>query len=591
MSNANNQHRILYSSVSGKLYPLEKLLFCPNCRDGARIVSPSLQDSIVEIVSYYCPVILENYPSIDAASLNYRSSKAFECPECGNNLTIVTKGENNLFSFRCSYCRWSSSNPSGFCRYLSSCETGEEVKQLPSTLPSLTGDSYDDLVEKLMKMEKENNVTNAFQSLKKFYKEKRSKLSMKSSVQFSKKTGGSSSFISAHRNLPLGRASFNYGTRSWATGSSNSGRYKLKRNSQRNSSRNNRSMKGIWKVDDVEEWRKNINDNLAKPPKLDVPDIFEKGGKVNDKLESEKHLIAEKDISHLTCLHERLCYSLDQPIFRSKLFPQRKLLRVKCARRCRACVADGRPGILVQPEISPQHGDSSFRTSVGNWHKKQSLAWSYLPHLRIISFDNSMEEQAVILRLSNPTVFKSSPISGDYEVKFLPIENWIEAERQRLDEYSKLLDDFHLKNAEEKTVDNVESLETKKHEYRHRKKWLIDTVECLPKTNASLNLLSETVVLGAMEELPSLSLSKKKEKDSKEEASDDANADASVPAIVKKESTSVIIRLPLVESEHGKDSKLCASFVLHCVCEVPDTLNKAGKLEFAVPVHLLLNEV
>lgn len=45
-------------------------------------------------------------------------------------------------------------------------------------------------------------------------------------------------------------------------------------------------------------------------------------------------------------------------------------LRPRKSRRCRAELADGRPGILVKPKLNPLEGDSSLRTSHGQWWKK-----------------------------------------------------------------------------------------------------------------------------------------------------------------------------------------------------------------------------
>lgn len=45
-------------------------------------------------------------------------------------------------------------------------------------------------------------------------------------------------------------------------------------------------------------------------------------------------------------------------------------LRPRKSRRCRAELAEGRPGILVKPKLNPLEGDSSLRTGHGQWWKK-----------------------------------------------------------------------------------------------------------------------------------------------------------------------------------------------------------------------------
>lgn len=53
-----------------------------------------------------------------------------------------------------------------------------------------------------------------------------------------------------------------------------------------------------------------------------------------------------------------------------ELLPLPIPLRPRKSRRCRAELADGRPGILVKPKLNPLEGDSSLRTGHGQWWKK-----------------------------------------------------------------------------------------------------------------------------------------------------------------------------------------------------------------------------
>lgn len=45
-------------------------------------------------------------------------------------------------------------------------------------------------------------------------------------------------------------------------------------------------------------------------------------------------------------------------------------LRVRTSRRCRAELAEGRPGILLKPKLNPLEGDTSLRSGHGQWWKK-----------------------------------------------------------------------------------------------------------------------------------------------------------------------------------------------------------------------------
>lgn len=52
------------------------------------------------------------------------------------------------------------------------------------------------------------------------------------------------------------------------------------------------------------------------------------------------------------------------------LLPLEIPLRSRNSRRCRAELAEGKPGILVKPKLNPLEGDSSLRTGHGQWWKK-----------------------------------------------------------------------------------------------------------------------------------------------------------------------------------------------------------------------------
>ena len=54
----------------------------------------------------------------------------------------------------------------------------------------------------------------------------------------------------------------------------------------------------------------------------------------------------------------------------SDLLPLPVPLRPRKSRRCRAELAEGRPGILVKPKLNPLEGDTSLRTGHGQWWKK-----------------------------------------------------------------------------------------------------------------------------------------------------------------------------------------------------------------------------
>jgi len=68
-----------------------------------------------------------------------------------------------------------------------------------------------------------------------------------------------------------------------------------------------------------------------------------------------------------------LAYQMQpHPVDPSVLLPLPLALETRQSRRCRAELADGRPGILLKPKLNPQEGDSSLPTGHGQWHRKVS---------------------------------------------------------------------------------------------------------------------------------------------------------------------------------------------------------------------------
>lgn len=113
-----------------------------------------------------------------------------------------------------------------------------------------------------------------------------------------------------------------------------------------------------------------------------------------------------------------------------ELLPLPTPLRVRKSRRCRAELAEGRPGILLKPKLNPLEGDSSLRTGHGQWWKKDSSAIHVVPHIKVVQHEkisvvSTTEEKETfvvfLLQISNPTLsmvrlrLASSSYQGEYE--------------------------------------------------------------------------------------------------------------------------------------------------------------------------------
>mmetsp|Transcript_26936 Transcript_26936/g.56520 ORF Transcript_26936/g.56520 Transcript_26936/m.56520 type:complete len:531 (-) Transcript_26936:88-1680(-) len=79
-------------------------------------------------------------------------------------------------------------------------------------------------------------------------------------------------------------------------------------------------------------------------------------------------------------------------------------LRPRKSRRCRAELAESRPGILVKPKLNPLEGDSSLRTGHGQWWKKDSSAIEVLPRVRVSIGATDGTRHAFLITVSNPTL-------------------------------------------------------------------------------------------------------------------------------------------------------------------------------------------
>lgn len=82
------------------------------------------------------------------------------------------------------------------------------------------------------------------------------------------------------------------------------------------------------------------------------------------------------------------------PSTKAHLMPLTTPLRTRLNRRCRAELAEGRPGIVLKPKVDPLDGDSSQRSGVGQWTKK---VWQLLVGCL------SCERSPILIRPHRPT--------------------------------------------------------------------------------------------------------------------------------------------------------------------------------------------
>lgn len=85
----------------------------------------------------------------------------------------------------------------------------------------------------------------------------------------------------------------------------------------------------------------------------------------------------------------------DQIRSRSEMLPLPIPLRQRLSRRCRAELAQGRPGILLKPKLNPLEGDSSLRSGHGQWFKKASTEFKSPCLLALCYFRHALSHTLV----------------------------------------------------------------------------------------------------------------------------------------------------------------------------------------------------
>jgi len=135
---------------------------------------------------------------------------------------------------------------------------------------------------------------------------------------------------------------------------------------------------------------------------------------------------ANADMSHLTydqvlhgpvivdmisTLEQRLSVPACQTLDVRSLVPGRVPLRVKTTKRCRKDVENGKPGILVKPNVNPMNADSSRKVkgAAAAWWKKEESASHFLPRLTLVTLPDKQallagETCVLVVQITNYTL-------------------------------------------------------------------------------------------------------------------------------------------------------------------------------------------
>lgn len=113
--------------------------------------------------------------------------------------------------------------------------------------------------------------------------------------------------------------------------------------------------------------------------------------------------------------------------------PLRTHLFVRRSLRCRAELAEGRPGILLKPKLGPLEGDSSAGLSSNashQWHRKDSSAIHIVPRIRFVAQKTLEPDKdgdvwhCGLLLMTNPTLGKVRVQFSSSQYRGEPRDRW-----------------------------------------------------------------------------------------------------------------------------------------------------------------------
>lgn len=314
--NSSESAHVLYVDHQGHPAPLSLSYHATASRRLASAIERHPPSTITEVDSAYCPQSMSFYDATTAANIGYSPDPASRlCPMCGGVASVVVDETDCMY--KCDDCHWTSKQ----CGMVSTITVGSDGSISKEDVDKAAADLGAQWTER---MDEKNRLP------EKHFKKMRHTLEAMAKEQVK---GQRSTLLT-----PLESASGRRG------------------------------------LDGPEGWSvQSLEDTMAAREKLVAASIAETVGGQNLQkipLDGEKLLpksLGGKPVSAL------LLHQSGAAIGALKdLLPSQIPLRPRKSRRCRAELAEGRPGILVKPKLNPLEGDSSLRTGHGQWWKKVS---------------------------------------------------------------------------------------------------------------------------------------------------------------------------------------------------------------------------
>ena len=338
---------VLYVDHSGHAAPLS---LCYHATASRRL-SSSLNDrhppsTIEEVDSAYCPQCLTFHDAGTASNLGHcPKASCKRCPLCQSIASLAF--EDNECFYDCGYCDWTSKE----CGLIVSIEAGTVVNR--ETMAKAT-EQMKQLLEAVMSRDDADSNQSQYKDklavLEGVVKEELRRKKHPNLVPMTKKSAGATTAVTP------------------------------------------------WSLEQLEASLEAKSHPLASD------------GSAAEKSQGQQQQGTSSTVSSLDGSVEKTCVDsilLQSHAVRSgkDLLPLPVQLRPRKSRRCRAELAEGRPGILVKPKLNPLEGDTSLRTGHGQWWKKDASAVQVIPKVSIVQHQHTGDAvHAFLLKISNPTL-------------------------------------------------------------------------------------------------------------------------------------------------------------------------------------------
>ena len=307
---------VLYVDHAGHPAPLTECFYATASRRLSstidRIGRPS---TITQVDSAYCPQCLSFHDASSAAQLGYcPKPSCVRCPACQS--IISCRKIEGLFCYACGQCDWKSTQ----------CHLTVDASSSEGEIPK---EEVEQAVTKLAEMLTER-----------------------------RQAGGAKKAAELHYKRVV--AGYEY-------------MLKPESLSSKASARTTIDKKGgeAWSVEDLEKSMKEKQEALAVGDET-INSLFPPVEHIDLDDKKAQQQTIDPDLAKLppSCLSLQSINTGAPCWTMMDLLPLPVPLRARKSRRCRAELADGKPGILLKPKLNPLEGDSSLRTGHGQWWKK-----------------------------------------------------------------------------------------------------------------------------------------------------------------------------------------------------------------------------